>query len=66
MTKYRIPVTSYVNIEAKDRKEAVGVFTSICEALYNESRLPSMEERDLWLNAEIDYENVGEEVEDEI
>ena len=51
--KWRVPVVSYVIIEADSASNALKEFNSIKDSLSSRMRIPSDTERDLFLNADI-------------
>lgn len=61
--KIRIPVTSYIIVKAESIGDAINKFETTQSALKHGHRLPSDEEKEMFLNAEI-TEGVEEEVDD--
>lgn len=51
--KYRVIVSSYLEVHADNKVEADREFNALKEALADKSRIPADEERDLMLNAEV-------------
>jgi len=52
--KYRIPVSSYILLEAETPEKAIREFMAMKEALAEKMRIPHDEEKDLFLNSEVD------------
>lgn len=52
--KYRIPVSSYILLEAETQEGAVREFMAMKEALAQKFRIPHDEEKDMFLNSEVD------------
>ena len=61
MKKYRIPIESYIVFKAETPEDAQREFIAIQEALAGRMRLPHDEERELFLNAQIEGKITVEE-----
>lgn len=60
---YRIPVSSYIIIKASSTEDAKVEYESIKESLVHNFRIPSEEEKELFINSEVDG-RVEEDVDD--